>query len=94
MLKALTQAHEFSHGFALELLDVLVLLFELAVRLVLERPQLQRFVSPLVINLLLQVVLAIVNFLHDVLLPLDPSLHLTIELILETYRQVIKVIAV
>ena len=84
VLETLSQPHELGHRFSLELFDIFVLLFELIVRLVLEGTQLKRFVSPLVINFLLQVVLAIVNFLHDVFLPLDSRLHLTIELILKT----------
>ena len=83
MFEAFTKSHEFSHGFLLELLDVFVLLLELAVRVVLEGTELQRLVCPLVVNLLLQVVLAVVHFLQDVLLSFDSGLHLTIELRLQ-----------
>ena len=83
MLELLTHFHEFSHGFSLELLDVLVLLLKLAVRVVLKSAQLEGLGSSLVVNLLLQVVLRVVHFLHYVLLALNAGLHLTIELVLQ-----------
>ena len=85
MLKALSQPHELGHGFSLEFLDVFVLLLKLTVRGVLEGAELEGLVCSLVINLLLQVVLAIVHLLHDVLLALNTRLYLTIELVLKTY---------
>ena len=83
MLELLTHFHEFSHGFSLELLDVLVLLLKLAVRVVLKSAQLEGLGSSLVVNLLLQVVLRVVHFLHYVLLALNASLYLTIKLVLQ-----------
>lgn len=84
MLKALTKTHELSHSLALKLLNVFVLLLQLTVRGVFECTKLKRFVGTLVVNLLLQVVLAIVNFLHDILFSLDSRLYFPIKLILKT----------
>ena len=87
MLKLLAHLHEFSHGLSLEFLDVLVLLLKLAVRVVLKSAQLERLGGSLVVDLLLQVVLRVVDLLHYVLLALNASLHLAIELILQAYNQ-------
>ena len=83
MLELLTHFHKFGHGFSLELLYVLVLLLKLAVRVVLKSAQLEGLGSSLVVNLLLQVVLRVVHFLHYVLLALNASLYLTIKLVLQ-----------
>ena len=87
MFEVFTESRELSHCFPLELLNVFVLLFELAISVILEGAELKCFVSTLVINFLVEVVLAVVDLLHDVLLAFNTRLHLTIELILKTYRK-------
>ena len=64
-----------------------MLLLKLAVRVVLKSAQLERLGGSLVVDLLLQVVLRVVDLLHYVLLALNASLHLAIELILQAYNQ-------
>ena len=83
MLELLTHFHKLSHGLSLELLDVLVLLLKLAVRVVLKSAQLEGLGGSLVVDLLLQVVLRVIHFLHYVLLALNASLHLAIKLVLQ-----------
>jgi len=61
-----------------------VLLLELVVGIVFECAKLECLVSTLLVKFLMQVVLAVVHFLHDVLLALYARLHLTIELVLQT----------
>jgi len=85
ILEALSQAHELRHCFLLELFDILVLLLQLRIGAVLEGSQLESLVGSLVVNLLLKVVLAVVDFLHDVFLAFNARLHLTVKLVLKTY---------
>jgi hypothetical protein len=87
MLKSLSESHELSHCLSLELFNVFVLLLQLTVSTVLECTEFERFVCAFIVNFLLQVVLAIVDFLHDILLSFDTRLNLAIELILETCKQ-------
>ena len=84
MFKVLTESSKLSHCLTLELLNVFVLLFELAIGIILESAELKCFVSSFVINLLVEVVLAVVDLLHDIFLAFNTRLHLTIELILKT----------
>lgn len=84
ILEALSESHKLGHSFPLELFDIFVLFFKLTVSCVLEGTELQRLVSALVINLLLQIVLAVIHLLHDILLTFDSHLNLTIELVLKT----------
>ncbi len=88
MLKVLSKSHEFGHGLSLELLDVFVLFLKLTVCIIFESTELERLVRALVVNFLLQVVLAVVDLLHDVLFTFNSSLYLTIELVLQTYTNV------
>lgn len=92
MLKSLSKSHELSHCLSLELFNVFVLLFQLTVSTVLECTEFERFVCAFVVNLLLQVVLAIVNFLHDILFSFDTRLNFAIELILETIQCVLSLV--
>lgn len=87
VLETLAEPHELSHCFPLELLDIFVLLLELTVCVVFEGAELQRLVCSLVVDFLLQIVLAVVDFLQDVLLTLDSGLHLSIKLRLKAYSQ-------
>lgn len=84
VFEVLTESCELSHCLPLELLNVFVLLFELAIGIILESAELKCFVSSFVINLLVEVVLAVVDLLHDIFLAFNTRLHLTIELILKT----------
>lgn len=83
ILEAFSESHELSHGLPLKLFDIFVLFFKLTVSCVLKCTKLQRLVSALVINLLLQVILAVVHLLHDILLTFDSHLNLAIELVLK-----------
>ena len=87
VLKAFSETHEFGHSLFLELFDVLVLLLQLLCCVVLECSELQRLVRSLIVNLLLQVVLAVDHLLHYVLLALDSRLNLAIELVLQVYKR-------
>lgn len=87
VFELLSQPHELGHCFSLELLNILVLLLQLRVGVVLEGSEFQGLVGPLIIDLLLQVVLAVVDLLHDVLFALDSRLHLPVELVLQPYDQ-------
>ena len=84
MLESLPQSHELSHGLSLEFFDILVLPLKLPICLIFECTKFQRLVCALIIYLLLEVVLAIVHLLHDVLLTFYPRLNLAIKLILQT----------
>ena len=84
VFEVLTESCKLSHCLPLELLNVFVLLFELAIGIILESAELKCFVSSFVINLLVEVVLAVVDLLHDIFLAFNTRLHLTIELILKT----------
>ena len=84
VFEVLTESCELSHCLTLELLNVFVLLFELAIGIILESAELKCFVSSFVINLLVEVVLAVVDLLHDIFFAFNTRLHLTIELILKT----------
>ena len=84
ILEALSQAHELSHCFFLELFDILVLFLQLRDGAVFEGSQLESLVGSLVVNLLLKVVLAVVDFLHDVFFAFNASLNFTVKLILKT----------
>ena len=69
-----------------------MLLFQLTVSVILEGSKLQRLISSLILNLLLQIILAVVNFLHDILFTLNSCLYFAIELVLKTYRKVKKLL--
>ena len=86
MFKLLPQDQEFLEGLYLELLDVFVLAVQLTQSSVLELTERQTFISALGINLLMQIILGIVDGLHDVLLPLNTSLNLSIKAILKVYK--------
>lgn len=85
MLELLPEFHEFNHRLLLELLDVLVLLLQLPRAVVFECAKLQRLVGALCINLLLQLVLGIVDFLENVFLSFNTCCHLPVELILQFF---------
>ena len=88
MFKLLPQDQEFLEGLYLELLDVFVLAVQLTQSSVLELTERQTFISALGINLLMQIILGIVDGLHDVLLSLNTSLNLSIKAILQKYKDV------
>ena len=85
MLETLAHDGELSHSLPLELFNKLVLLLKLVVGAILECAELKCLVSSLLIKFLVQVILAVVNLLHDILLTLYAGLHLSIKLILKTY---------
>jgi hypothetical protein len=83
VLEAFAKAGKFCHRFALELLNVFVLPFELASAVVLKLTKLKRFVGALLIYFLVQFVFGVVNLLHDVFLAFNACLALAIELVLQ-----------
>lgn len=87
VFELLSQTHELCHCVPLELFNVFVLFLQLAVGVVFEGAELKRFVGALVVNLFLQVVLAVVHFLEDILLSLDARLHLSVKLRLQAYAK-------
>ena len=60
MLKALPQTHELPHSLNLELLNVFVLLSQIAFGLIFELTERQRLVGALAIDLLVKLILGIV----------------------------------
>ena len=60
-----------------------MLLLQLVVSVVFELTKLECLVSTLLVKLFVQIVLAIVHFLHDVFFTLNARLNLTIKLVLQ-----------
>jgi len=77
--ECLSQTHKFCHGLPLELFYVLVLLFQLWVCIVAECAQFQRLVSSFIVNLLLKVVLAVINFLANKLFAFNACINLRVK---------------
>lgn len=93
IFKLLSKNKELAEGLPLERLYVLVLFVELPEGLVLETAQTERLVSAFRIDLLLQPVLGIVDLLHYIFLPLDPSFNLRIKPVLQLYNLIITKVA-
>jgi hypothetical protein len=93
IFKLLSKNKEFAEGLPLERLYVLVLFVELPEGLVLETAQTERLVSAFCIDLLLQPVLSIVDLLHYIFLPLDPSFNLRIKPVLQLYNLIMTKVA-
>jgi len=93
IFKLLSKNKELAEGLTLERLYVLVLFVELPEGLVLETAQTERLVSAFCIDLLLQPVLGIVDLLHYIFLPLDPSFNLRIKPVLQLYNLIMTKVA-
>jgi hypothetical protein len=86
MLKALPQTHELPHSLNLELLNVFVLLSQIAFGLIFELTERQRLVGALAIDLLVKLILGIVQRLHNVFLLRNASVYLSIKFTLKLYN--------
>ena len=84
ILKSLSESHELSHCLLLEFFDVLVLHFKLLVAIIFELAHGKGFVCPFVIYFFVQLVLLVIDLLHDVLFSLDSGLYFSIESVLES----------
>lgn len=87
IFESLPKAQELCESVDLERFNVLVLLVQLAQRFVLKPAQAKRLVRPLSVDFLVEVVLSIVDSLHDVFLTLDSCLHLRVKTVLQRYKQ-------
>jgi hypothetical protein len=83
VFELLSESSELSHSFSLELFNIFMLSLELARAFVLEHTELERLVSALLIDFLVEFILGVIHFLHYVLLSFDTGLHLAIELVLQ-----------
>ena len=87
MFECLAQAFELGHALALEFLNILVLSFQLTSRFVLELAELEGLVSTFLVNLLMEFILGVVDFLHDVFLSFDACLALAVEFVLKVWAK-------
>lgn len=85
MFELLSVPHELGHSFTLEFFDVLVLPPEVHGDSVFEGSELERLIGSLFVDLLVELVFSVINFLQDVLLSFDSGCNFPIEAVLQTY---------